>query len=104
MKRLGDGLVSDDAYGPGLALKADGQTVTLGSDVFTRAAAPVPAALPDKWKGLVGEYGWDHNTLYILEEEGKLRALIEWFTSTRSRRKAPTATASRPGASTTTRT
>ena len=41
----------------------------------------MPVALPDKWKGLVGEYGWDHNTLYILEEEGKLRALIEWFTS-----------------------
>jgi len=29
--------------------------------------------------GLIGEYGWDHNTLYILEREGKLHALIEWF-------------------------
>ena len=42
---------------------------------------PCPCALPDRWKGLVGEYGWDHDTLYILEEEGKLHALIEWFTS-----------------------
>ena len=81
LKRFGDGLVSDDAYGPGLTLTADGQTVTLGGDRFTRAAAPVPVPLPEKWKGLVGEYGWDHNTLYILENEGKLHALIEWFTS-----------------------
>ena len=29
--------------------------------------------------GLIGEYGWDHNTLYILEKDGKLHALIEWF-------------------------
>jgi len=28
---------------------------------------------------LIGEYGWDHNVLYILEEEGRLCALIEWF-------------------------
>jgi D-alanyl-D-alanine dipeptidase len=28
---------------------------------------------------LIGEYGWDHNTLYILEDRGRLVALIEWF-------------------------
>ena len=38
-----------------------------------------PAAAPSKWTGLVGEYGWDHDVLYILEREGKLHALIEWF-------------------------
>jgi len=27
----------------------------------------------------VGEYGWDHNVLYILEKGGRLTALIEWF-------------------------
>jgi len=27
---------------------------------------------------LIGEYGWDHNTLYIYERDGKLHALIEW--------------------------
>jgi len=27
----------------------------------------------------IGEYGWDHNTLYILEREEQLVALIEWF-------------------------
>jgi D-alanyl-D-alanine dipeptidase len=38
-----------------------------------------PADIPDRWQGLIGEYGWDHNVLYILEEQGQLYALIEWF-------------------------
>ena len=45
-----------------------------------RRSRPRPAAEPPaKWHGLIGEYGWDHNTLYILEKDGKLHALIEWF-------------------------
>lgn len=31
------------------------------------------------WTGLIGEYGWDHDVLYILEDRGQLFALIEWF-------------------------
>jgi len=27
----------------------------------------------------LGEYGWDHDVLFILEKEGRLYALIEWF-------------------------
>jgi D-alanyl-D-alanine dipeptidase len=27
----------------------------------------------------MGEYGWDHNVLYIYEDRGTLWALIEWF-------------------------
>ncbi len=32
-----------------------------------------------RWEGLIGEYGWDHDVLYILEKHGQLHALIEWF-------------------------
>jgi len=28
---------------------------------------------------VIGEYGWDYNTLYVLERDGRLHALIEWF-------------------------
>jgi D-alanyl-D-alanine dipeptidase len=28
---------------------------------------------------LIGEYGWDHNTLYVLERDGSLSVLIEWL-------------------------
>ena len=35
--------------------------------------------IPNAWLGLVGEYGWNHNILYIYEAYGKLTALIEWM-------------------------
>jgi D-alanyl-D-alanine dipeptidase len=35
--------------------------------------------IPTRWRGLIGEYGWDHNTLYIYEKHGRLTTLIEWF-------------------------
>ena len=34
---------------------------------------------PEKWAGLIGEYGEDFNILQILERDGQLYALIEWF-------------------------
>jgi D-alanyl-D-alanine dipeptidase len=40
-------------------------------------AKPRPA--PDRFLKLVGEYGWDHDVLYVFEREGRLWALIEWF-------------------------
>src|SRR5262249_32449660 len=44
-----------------------------------RVAVDRPRPAPARWLGLIGEYGWDHDTLYILEREGQLFALIEWF-------------------------
>jgi len=44
-----------------------------------KAEAGKPSPSPEKWKGLIGEYGWDHDVLYILEWDGRLYALIEWF-------------------------
>jgi len=31
----------------------------------------LPEPPPPRWMGLIGEYGWDHNTLYILERDGR---------------------------------
>jgi CubicO group peptidase (beta-lactamase class C family)/D-alanyl-D-alanine dipeptidase len=45
----------------------------------TRPSAEIPPTLPDGWRGLVGEYGWDYNTLFVLERGGRLEILIEWF-------------------------
>jgi len=36
--------------------------------------------LNPEWAGLLGEYGFDHNILYISEKFGRLHALIEWGT------------------------
>jgi CubicO group peptidase (beta-lactamase class C family)/D-alanyl-D-alanine dipeptidase len=38
----------------------------------------LPSESPEHFKGLIGEYGWDHNTLFIFEKDQKLHALIEW--------------------------
>ena len=44
----------------------------------TKVPTPEPADIPAKWRGLIGEYGWDHDILYVFEKEGHLNVLIEW--------------------------
>ncbi len=73
-------IVVDDASLYGMAVEVgDAGVLTIGDVAYERLPAEPPAEIPDRWRGLIGEYGWDHNTLYILEEDGKLYALIEWF-------------------------
>lgn len=81
LRRLGDDeFIVDDvlAYGPKVKFPSNDEFV-LGDKSFTRVQDPLPDAPPKHWLGLIGEYGWDHNTLYIYEDRGRLRALIEWF-------------------------
>lgn len=80
LRSRGDTLLVDDALDFGLLVfpLADGRLV-VGRDTLHRAPLPKPAPPRASWSGMIGEYGWDHNTLYILEKRGKLHALIEWF-------------------------
>jgi serine beta-lactamase-like protein LACTB len=80
LKKLGNDLVTDDAEGWGVRYTPDGDALTRGGLTYTKeppAAGPPPGP-PARWKGLIGEYGWDHNTLYVYEKDGRLHALIEW--------------------------
>lgn len=73
-------LIVDDihAWGTQIAMP-DENRVRIGDLVYVRVKDhTLPPDMPEKWKGLIGEYGWDHNTLYIFERAGKLCALIEW--------------------------
>jgi len=73
-------IITDDAIGFGMEVKLQGtEKLLINETVFERVASAPPAEIPDRWLGLIGEYGWDHNTLYILEDDGQLFALIEWF-------------------------
>ncbi len=73
-------LQADDAFGFGPPVSLDGAgDLQIGQAKYTRCANEPPAGIPAQWRGLIGEYGWDHNTLYILEDRGRLVALIEWF-------------------------
>ncbi|HSF17043.1 MAG TPA: serine hydrolase [Vicinamibacteria bacterium] len=51
------------------------------ADPRARLEEVLPDEAPRRFRPLIGEYGWDHNTLYILEKDGALHALIEWFES-----------------------
>lgn len=73
-------LVIDDVidFGRDVTLAAD-HTLRVGEREYQRIADELPADIPAAWRGLIGEYGLDHNVLYILEDGGRLWALIEWF-------------------------
>jgi CubicO group peptidase (beta-lactamase class C family)/D-alanyl-D-alanine dipeptidase len=78
LRRQGKHYLTDGWLGYGLKVAADGDRLTVGKDTYRRVKVPEPGPVPAKWAGLIGEYGWDHNTLYIHERDGKLWALIEW--------------------------
>lgn len=72
--------IIDDAVGFGTKVSLDRpDTLSINDVSYERVLSAPPSAVPQRWRGLIGEYGWDHNTLYILEDAGKLVALIEWF-------------------------
>jgi CubicO group peptidase (beta-lactamase class C family)/D-alanyl-D-alanine dipeptidase len=72
--------VIDDVIDFGAHVKpGDANTLTVNNVSYRRIPNQPPDDIPDRWRGLIGEYGWDHNVLYILEVEGQLYALIEWF-------------------------
>jgi CubicO group peptidase (beta-lactamase class C family)/D-alanyl-D-alanine dipeptidase len=80
LRQVGDELIADDRLGFGTRIKFDGETPVIGGTKWGRKDdSALPPAPPDKWKGLIGEYGEDHNILTILEWNGRLTALIEWF-------------------------
>jgi len=79
LKTAGDTLVADDRLGGGDRLVPLGYAVLLDRDTLWRAEVPKPEPLPARWQPLVGEYGADYNTLFVLEWNGRLTALVHWF-------------------------
>lgn len=80
LRAIDDALIRHDRLGFGLALGVDPDgALRLGDRVFEAAREPLPSPAPQEWSGLIGEYGWDHNTLFVLERNGQLHVLIEWL-------------------------
>lgn len=79
LRLLGDTLVRDDRLGFGARLVPRGDTLIAASRSFVRAPDAKPSATPPQLRRLVGEYGWDHDILYILEDRGWIDALSDWF-------------------------
>lgn len=75
----GEKLRADDGLSWGPVIERIDLNLKIGDRVYERQPdLEPPAAPPAKWLGLIGEYGWDHNTLFVHERDGKLFALIEW--------------------------
>ncbi len=72
-------LIVDDTLAFGTRVTLGDHAVAVNGKPLGRVDQPKPQPAPERWKGLIGEYGWDHNVLYIYENQGKLHALIEWF-------------------------
>jgi D-alanyl-D-alanine dipeptidase len=57
----------------------DADRVRFGRSVYARSRREKPAPAPERFAGLIGEYGWDHNVLFVYEKDGALHALVEWI-------------------------
>jgi CubicO group peptidase (beta-lactamase class C family)/D-alanyl-D-alanine dipeptidase len=79
LRQRGDDLIVDSIldYGTRVTAVADG--IVVGPKALARVRVQKPSAVPEAWKGLIGEYGWDHDILYVFEKEGRLCVLIEWI-------------------------
>ncbi|MFN8060794.1 MAG: serine hydrolase [Vicinamibacterales bacterium] len=81
MRRVGTTLRVDGRLttGPTVVITETPGRLDVGGHAYQRVESPRPPDPPASWEGLIGEYGWDHNVLYIRERDGQLHALIEWF-------------------------
>ena len=72
-------LTTEGRLGVGQRIEVHGDSLRWGESVHARKPGSRPEPPPEHLRGLIGEYGWDHNVLYILEDHGQLYAVIEWF-------------------------
>jgi CubicO group peptidase (beta-lactamase class C family)/D-alanyl-D-alanine dipeptidase len=78
LRRLGDDLIVDGTTGYGMKVTPVADGIRIDSKFFPKQSPPMPHDIPAAWKGLIGEYGWDHDILYVFEKDARLSVLIEW--------------------------
>jgi D-alanyl-D-alanine dipeptidase/CubicO group peptidase (beta-lactamase class C family) len=80
VRLLRDTLVADGRLSFGArVLRAGDSAIIVNGDTLRRVAEPEPAPVPDAWRGLIGEYGPDFRTAYVIERHGTLELLADWF-------------------------
>jgi serine beta-lactamase-like protein LACTB len=79
LKQRGNVLVTDDRISENFRIGTEVELLRSRSTKNGPRFPRKPADIPEKWAGLIGEYGPDYNILKILERDGQLYALIEWF-------------------------
>jgi D-alanyl-D-alanine dipeptidase len=80
LRARGDTLIADGVLAKGMRLRPiSNSRLVAGTDTFTRLPDEIPEAAPERWRDYIGDYGWTFNPLHIIEKNGALHALIEWF-------------------------
>jgi D-alanyl-D-alanine dipeptidase len=80
LRRGATGYVMDDYMVPmSLEIDPDGRWLEADGIRYTRAAIRKPAPPTAEIAGLLGDYGWDHETIRAFERDGSLFVRIEWI-------------------------
>src|SRR5205814_1331200 len=61
LRGLGQDLIVDGLTGYGTKITPVDGGLRVNSKTLEKVPVPLPSNLPEKWKGLIGEYGWDHD-------------------------------------------
>lgn len=81
LRSSGDALIADgrlDIDPDAKIIPVDG-SIRIGDKLLKRVEVARPSPPPEQFSGLIGQYGWDHDILYVFEKDEKLQILIEWF-------------------------
>jgi len=73
------GFTVDDRHVFGPRVEFGGDTLRVGNRVVHRSPRKRPPPVSAALRPFQGEYGWDHNVLFVHEREGRLHALVEWI-------------------------
>jgi CubicO group peptidase (beta-lactamase class C family)/D-alanyl-D-alanine dipeptidase len=81
VRNVGGRFTVDDRHSFGVQVeRIDSERVAIGGVPYQRVdVSSPPPACPAELVEYLGEYGPDHNILYIRERGAQLEALIEWF-------------------------
>jgi len=81
LRASGNVLVSDGRLDidPNTKVASADGGIRFGDKLLKRVERSRPSPPAGQFAGLVGQYGWDHDLLYVLEKDGELNVLIEWF-------------------------
>src|ERR1700688_2125804 len=75
----GDDLIADGVTGFGIKVSPIPEGIRMESKALSTLPSALPSDNPAKWRGLIGEYGWDHDILYVFEKDKRLNVLMEWM-------------------------
>ena len=75
----GDDLIADGVTGFGIKVSPIPEGIRMESKALSTLPSALPSDIPAKWRGLIGEYGWDHDILYVFEKDKRLNVLMEWM-------------------------